>query len=193
MDVVSYPEADTPVPLRSQVLDLQHEAWPPGPGSAPPAQGCTHDPALGPVSMLLVDDGIVVAALDILHKRLLHRGQSFDVGGLSTVVTRRSRRGRGHGGHLVAAARRAMADSDLDVGLFTCDRHLQRFYEAAGWQVLPGAVLVGGTPTAPFPSDRPGFDKVTVGDFFSAHGRAHRSSFEHSRIELYPGDVDRLW
>ncbi|MCZ0971746.1 hypothetical protein O1L55_10350 [Streptomyces albulus] len=57
------------------------------------------------------------------------------------------------------------------MGLFTCDRPLRAFYESAGWHHLPGTVLVGGTPQAPFPSDRPGFDKVTMADFFSPRAR----------------------
>ncbi|SFK69247.1 hypothetical protein SAMN05216275_13256 [Streptosporangium canum] len=29
--------------------------------------------------------------------------------------------------------------------------------------------------------------------FFSVEARRHRSSFQHSRIELYPGEIDKLW
>jgi aminoglycoside 2'-N-acetyltransferase I len=65
-----------------------------------------------------------------------------------------------------------MAAGDLDLGLFTCDRPLQGFYERAGWHLLPGAVLVGGTRRSPFPSDQPGFDKVTMADCFSAEAHA---------------------
>ena len=117
----------------------------------------------------------------------------FAAGGLSTVVTNERARGRGYGGQLVSAAREEMRAQGLDLGLFTCGRPLQAFYERAGWRVLPGAVLVGGTAQAPFPSDRPGFDKVTMADFFSAAGRAAQASFEHTRIELWPGEIDKLW
>jgi hypothetical protein len=54
-------------------------------------------------------------------------------------------------------------------------------------------VLIGGTAQAPFPSDRPGFDKVTMADFFSPAGRQARPAFPHSRIELHPGEIDKLW
>ena len=72
-------------------------------------------------------------------------------------------------GGLVVAAREAIAASGADVGIFTCDRPLAPFYESAGWTVLPGTVLVGGTAEEPFPSDQ--WDKVTLARFFSA--RAH--------------------
>ncbi|MFI0786620.1 GNAT family N-acetyltransferase [Streptomyces lydicus] len=197
MQLLSFPEAATPPDLRAQVRALHDAAWPP---SDPPAGHDTdtdtdtgHDPALHPRSMLLVDDGTVLAALDVLSKPLVHAGRRYRAGGLSAVVTRPVVRGRGHGRRLVAAAHEAMSRSGLDLGVFTCDRPLRSFYESAGWQLLPGTVLVGGTPTAPFPSDRPGFDKVTMAAFFSAPARESRAAFRHTRLELYPGEIDRLW
>ncbi|WP_406507959.1 GNAT family N-acetyltransferase [Streptomyces sp. NBC_00212] len=189
MPILTYPEADTPPPLHDQVLALQDEAWPPD----VPSSGLSHDPALDPLSMLLVEDGVVLAALDILRKDIEHAGVRLRAGGLSTVVTRRAARGQGHGHRLVSAAREAMPSYGLDLGLFTCDRQLAGFYEGAGWQVLPGAVLVGGTPDDPFPSDRPGFDKVTLARFFTAKSRAAEPSFRVARIALHPGPVDKLW
>ncbi|MBL1097372.1 GNAT family N-acetyltransferase [Streptomyces sp. 205] len=208
MQILSFPEAETPPPLRAQVWELQQEAWPPVEPGAEGEPRPVHDPALRPLTMLLVDSGdgtydgeqgggvgggTVLAALDILTKTITHVGRSYRAGGLSTVVTRRAVRGRGYGARLVAAAHQAMAASGLDLGVFTCDRELQDFYTGAGWQPLPGTVLIGGTPEAPFPSDRPSFDKVTMADFFSAAARCHRADFVSARIELYPGEIDRLW
>ncbi len=195
MHIVCAPEPAVPRVLRVQVLALQDLAWPPADGERhEPKEAQGHDPALRPLSMLLVDDaGTVVSALDILTKDLLHAGRRFTAAGLSTVVTRPSVRGRGHGGRLVTAARTTMRARGADVGLFTCDRPLQRFYERAGWEVLPGTVLVGGTPASPFPSDRPGIEKVTLGAFFTAVARHARPSFAHARIPLHPGTIDKLW
>lgn len=101
-------------------------------------------------------------------------------------------RGRGHGGHLVAAARAALAaDPAVDLVLFSCDRPLAPFYEAAGFTRLPGTVLVGGTPEEPLATDAPGFDKEVLADFPGPHTDA--AAFTGVRIALYPGLVDRLW
>ncbi|MGW2157770.1 GNAT family N-acetyltransferase [Nonomuraea sp. NPDC001699] len=193
MLIRSFPEPDIPLELLAQLRDLQREAWPGHSFPAPDGGGPSHDPALAPRSMILLDGDTVVAALDILSKPLTHAGHRFRAAGLSTVVTRKAARGRGHGRHLVTAAHEAIADAGFDLALFTCDRPLQGFYESAGWSAIPGAVLVGGTPQAPFPSDQPGFDKVTMGDFLSSEGRARRLSFHHARIDLHPGEIDRLW
>ncbi|MFE9253741.1 GNAT family N-acetyltransferase [Streptomyces sp. NPDC006879] len=192
MHILSHPEAEVPTSLRAQVLALQDEAWPP---VGAPSAGPSHDPALRPRSLLLVEGpGTVVAALDVLHKPLLHAGSTYRAAGLSTVVTRRDRRGQGHGHHLVNAAReRLAAEADVDLVLFTCDRPLVAFYRGAGFGALPGAVLVGGTPDAPFPSDRPGLSKAVMVAFHSPRARARRADFEGARILLHPGTIDRLW
>lgn len=187
MRLLSFSEPATPADLRAQVVRLQDEAWPP----AEPPVG--HDPALRPLSMLLLDGDTVLSALDILFKDIEHAGQRYRAGGLSTVVTSRAVRRHGYGRQLVSAARERMRAMALDLGVFTCDRPLQSFYESAGWQLLAGTVLVGGTPEAPFPSDQPGFDKVTMGCFFSAMALQHQQSFHGARIELYPGLIDKLW
>ncbi len=178
-----------PAKLRAQVIALQEQAWPSDDPAAAP--GVTHDPALRPVSLLLVDHETVVAALDILSKDLSHGGQRYAASGLSTVVTEPAQRRKGYGRQLVTAALESMPAGGADLGIVSCDRPLQAFYEAAGWSVLPGAVLVGGTPEEPFPSDR--LDKVVLASFFSNRAQRHAQSFDQARIELYPGRIDKLW
>ncbi|WP_441245365.1 GNAT family N-acetyltransferase [Kitasatospora sp. McL0602] len=190
MRVESYPEAAVPPELRSQVWALQEQAWP----SGEPDPGLSHDPLLHPESLLLVDDdGRVLAALDLLSKDLDHAGDTYRAVGLSTVVTDREHQGRGHGRQLATAALSHLRRSGADLALFTCDRPLQHFYESAGYQLLPGTVLVGGTPEAPFPSDHPGFDKVTMAAFCTSRATAARPHFADTRIPLHPGPTDRLW
>jgi aminoglycoside 2'-N-acetyltransferase I len=191
MQTLSFPEASTPSHLRQQVLDLQDEAWPPDELSRESRNG--HDPSLSPLSMLLVDGDTVLAALDILFKEVEHEGDVYRAAGLSTVVSQTATRGAGYGRRLVQAAHDAMPSMQVDIGLFTCDRPLKGFYEKSGWRELDGTVLIGGTPADPFPSDRPGFDKVAMGDFFSSRARSNALLFHGSRIALYPGSIDKLW
>lgn len=141
--------------------------------------------------MVLVEEERVRAALDILSKPIAHRGEKYSASGLSMVVTDRAVHRRGYGKRLVEAAREAMRASGVDLAIFTCDTPLAPFYESAGFQVLGGSVLVGGTPSNPFPSDQ--FEKVTLACFFTARVRDHASDFAGARIELYSGDIDRLW
>ncbi len=189
MAILVHAQDDLPAALLDQIRALDQQAWPGDAGA--PVRAPRHDPALRPVSMTLVADGRVLAALDILTKEIEHAGERYAASGLSTVVTDESVRGRGHGRQLVSAAREAIAASGADLGIFTCDRPLGPFYESAGWAVLPGAVLVGGTPDDPFPSDQ--WDKVTLAAFFSAKAQRGAGSFAGARIGLYPGTIDKLW
>ena len=141
--------------------------------------------------MLLVRDGTVLAALDILTKTIEHEGARYTVSGLSTVVTTRPSAGRGTGTGSSWRRGSGSRTSGADLGIFTCDTPLRPFYERAGWTTLPGAVLVGGTPEDPFPSDR--FDKVTMAAFFTPRARRAAAGFTDARIALYPGEIDRLW
>ncbi|MFF3763735.1 GNAT family N-acetyltransferase [Streptomyces sp. NPDC001922] len=186
--IEQYEQAAVPPELRDRIRELEEQAWPSADGHA---EGPAHDPALRPLVLALVDRGTAVASLSVLTKELTHRGRSFVASGLSAVVTDRAERGRGHGHRLVTAAREVIRSSGADLGLFTCDPPLRGFYEKAGWRVLPGTTLVGGTPQAPFPSDR--FDKVTLAAFFTPRSVRYAETFEQARIELYPGEIDKLW
>jgi GNAT superfamily N-acetyltransferase len=189
MLVVSFPEAKVPHDLRVQVMALQDQAWPPEQPSGPEPW---HDPAQHPVSVLLLSEsGVVVAALDILTKEISHVGRAFTASGISAMVTDEQHRGKGHGRLLAEAARTLMATNGADLGIFTCDTPLRSFYESAGWEHLPGTVLIGGTPDDPYPSDR--LEKVTMASFFTPAARAARPSFVGARVELYSGTIDRLW
>jgi GNAT superfamily N-acetyltransferase len=188
VQIRSWPDSTVPPKLRAQVVALREQAWP---SDDPVAVGAGHDPALRPVSMLLVEGETVMAALDILSKEIHHAGRRYTARGLSAVVTDHAHRGKGYGRQLVVAARTAIRESGADLGIFTCDRPLRSFYESAGWATLDGAVLIGGTPEEPFPSDR--FDKVVMAAFFSDVAQRHAESFRQARIELYPGQIDKLW
>ncbi len=189
MEVVSFPESEVPGSLRAQVLALQDQAWP---EDAPSGEtSLVHDPSLQPLSMILVEGGRVLAALDVLSKEIVHDGVRYSASGLSTVVTDLAEQRKGYGRRLVEAAREAIRDAGADLSIFTCDRHLQGFYERAGFSILAGTAIIGGTREDPFPSDR--FDKVTVAAFFSGLTLEHADSFEGARIELYPGLIDKLW
>lgn len=174
--------------LRLEMLRLQRQVWP---SDELLEVRTVHDPRLKPLSMLLIDDGRVCSALDVLSKTITFAGQEWRASGLSTVVTDRALRGRGYGRRLVRAAREQIAGSGADVGLFTCDTPLRGFYVEGGWDLLPGTVLVGGTEAEPFPSDQ--FDKVTFGGFFTPAALEARHAFVGSRVPLYSGTIDKLW
>jgi aminoglycoside 2'-N-acetyltransferase I len=210
MEIRSWPWDVAPQHIRAQVLALQDAEWPetaaagdaaaaaastqpPETGGAEPpaAAAAGHDPALRPVTLVLLDGDVVVVTLDILSKQIEHGGGRWSASGLSAVVTDPAQRGKGYGTRLVVAARTAMRAAGADLGVFSCDAALVQFYAGAGWRELPGAVLVGGTPEDPLPTDALG--KVVLAEFFSGRARSRAASFRDARIALFPGKIDKLW
>ena len=185
--IASYEDAALPLDVRRQVDALEAQAWPQSPAVPPHS----HDPLLKPVAMVMLVDGRVVSSLAILSKDIVHQGIRFAASGLSAVVTDQAVRKRGYGHSLVTAGKQAIRASGADLGIFTCDEPLLGFYESAGWELLPGTSLIGGTQQVPLPSDL--FGKVTVALFFTEHAQRHAASFVGARVELYPGEIDRLW
>jgi aminoglycoside 2'-N-acetyltransferase I len=118
-----------------------------------------------------------------------HDGRQLRASGLSSVATHPQHLRRGHGRRLVQAVRAALSTTGIDLAIFTCDRELGGFYVAAGWDLVPDAVLVGGTVDDPFRSDQ--FDKVVLVARFTDAGWA--ADLDGRDIALYPGSWDRLW
>jgi aminoglycoside 2'-N-acetyltransferase I len=185
--IASFPLPEVPSQLATRWLALVDQEWPPEHDRSGPE----HDPLLDPRLVVLLDGDDLVSSTVVLTKSIEHEGRSFVATGMSAVVTDPSKRGRGHGLHLVTETRRLMNRGGADLALFTCDRPLGSFYVRAGFEVLIGSSVVGGTPDQPFASDQ--FDKVTFAAFFSPHGRRHAATFRQARIHLYPGTIDRLW
>jgi hypothetical protein len=113
MHIESYPEAEVPPHLRAQLVEVQAQARP----SDTPTLDPWHDPALVPLSVLLLDGDHLLAALDILYTRFMHRGETHAASGLSAVGTDLSEQGKGHGGRLVGEARRMIAASGADLAI----------------------------------------------------------------------------
>ena len=180
--IVVAPELGLEATLRRQVVALREQEWP---EEADDVE-FTHDPALDPMTMVLINHDRVVAALDILAKAIEHRGVAYRACGLSTVVTDAALRGNGFGRLLVTAARERMSDS-FDLCVFTCDPSQRAFYERMGFEELVGTVLVGGTPGAPLRSDV--LNKVVFAEGYTTP----LDGYVGVEVAIYPGLIDRLW
>lgn len=85
-----------------------------------------------------------------------------------------------------------MIAQPLDLGVLTCDRPLRALYEGAGWSVLPGAVLVGGTRQA-LPQRPAQLRQDHDVGLLLGNGPRGVDDVPALRIELYPGEIDKLW
>lgn len=135
-----YPQEVCGAAIERAILDLEATAWDRTPGETFPSAPETHA-----ASFVLLEGERAVCHVGIRRARLLHRGQSYAVCGLSEVVTHPLRRGQGLATALCLRAAEWIRAQGVDLSLFTCAPERAALYGRAGWEPIPGACLVGGT------------------------------------------------
>lgn len=135
-----YPQEVRGAAIERAILDLEATAWDRTPGETFPSALETHA-----ASFVLLEGERAVCHVGIRRARLLHRGQSYAVCGLSEVVTHPLRRGQGLATALCLRAAEWIRAQGADLSLFTCAPERAALYGRAGWEPIPGACLVGGT------------------------------------------------
>ena len=105
-----YPQEVRGAAIERAILDLEATAWDREPGETFPSAPETHA-----ASFVLLEGERAVCHVGIRRARLLHRGQSYAVCGLSEVVTHPLRRGQGLATALClrAGARRPLRQGGL--------------------------------------------------------------------------------
>ena len=105
-----YPQEVRGAAIERAILDLEATAWDRTPGETFPSAPETHA-----ASFVLLEGEMAVCHVGIRRARLLHRGQSYAVCGLSEVVTHPLRRGQGLATALClrAGARRPLRQGGL--------------------------------------------------------------------------------
>src|SRR5438874_6935227 len=86
-----------------------------------------------PTHFLLIDGEVLVSHASVNFRAVEHGGQSYLVGGLSTVFTYPAYRGAGCAVQVVRAATTHLRASEADLAMLFCRDTLRDFYSAAGW------------------------------------------------------------
>lgn len=169
--------------LRHAIALLQHRV---APDTVPPPSDPTepeHDPMLDAMSFYLVDGRQVVSYAAVVHRQVAHDGTQLRLAGLSCVATDPEYQRRGLGARTVAAATRCIEDSNADIGIFTCDPPLARFYQrAGGWAVTPGIILLGSRHPDALSSAALG--KAVLMHLISERARAMAADLHAATIDL---------
>lgn len=170
-------------PLRRMIALLQHRVAPDCVAAPSDPTEPEHDPMFDAMSFYLVDGRQVVSYAAVVHRQIAHAGTQLRLAGLSCVATDPDYQRRGLGARTVAAATRCIEDSDVDIGIFTCDPPLARFYErAGGWPVAPSIVLIGSRHPSALSSVVLG--KTVLMRLFSERARAMAADLRAATIDL---------
>ena len=93
--------------------------------------------ALGGMHALAWEAGELVGHGSVIGRRLLHGGRALRAGYVEGVGVRADRRGRGHGGALMAALERVIRGA-YELGALGATDEAAAFYAARGWQQWRG-------------------------------------------------------
>jgi aminoglycoside 2'-N-acetyltransferase I len=186
--LLAYPQEDLPHHLKAQIIAHFDSEWPSALSAAERLQHPLHDPNCHPVTLLIVEDG-VVSYLAIPSTVIHHAGHTYKASGLSGVITHPVYRRHGYGRQLVTAARDLIAAGDADIGVFTCDPPLVAIYTRCGCRAMEHAAIIGGTREKPFPADALG--KRTRMGVFSERAKQHHPDFAGASlyVDLRDGDL----
>jgi aminoglycoside 2'-N-acetyltransferase I len=102
--------------------------------------------SLGGVHALAWEDGELVGHASVIQRRLLHAGRALRTGYVEGVGVRPDRRGRGHGGAMMAALERVVRGA-YDLGALGATDQAAPLYAARGWKLWRGpawALTPGG-------------------------------------------------
>jgi aminoglycoside 2'-N-acetyltransferase I len=184
VDLVTYADEALPEHLKCQILSFHRIQWPTGYTGQNQLRTWIQRPWYHPVHIALVHDDLLISYAGVVWKHLDHAGEVYKTFGLSGVFTYPAFRRQGYGRRVVDAGTAYIQRAEPDIGLFTCAPRLIPFYAAGGWEWVPNAVLLGGPPGNPEPSD-----EETMMRFFSEQGVRGRAAFASIPISF----DDDLW
>jgi predicted GNAT family N-acyltransferase len=118
----------------------------------------------------------------VIWVNFAHAGETYRLYCLGDVLTYPAFRKRGHGGEVVAAATRLIAeDPAADAAILFTDPATTAFYAAHGWETMPTLTATFGHPVASDPSEG-----TAMMLFLSERAKRRRADFETQTLKL-PG------
>lgn len=178
---IIYPQDQLPDHLKCQILSFLRIHYPGGFTGPNRLRDWISPPDDHPISIMLVEKGILISHTEVVWKALEHAGITYKAYGLTGVFTYPAFRDQGYGRQIVELGTAYIDASDGDIGIFHCAPHLKSFYAHSGWSVIEQATTLIGDRTAPTMSD-----EVMMMRFLTEKGRQGRAAFEQH--PLYFGE-----
>ena len=116
---------------------------------------------------------------EVVWKYLKHAGETYKAYGLTSVFTYPGLRRRGYGTQIVNAGTDYIKLSDADIGIFTCDLSLERFYSRCGWIPMKDATVLIEPEGKPIIANKP-----MMMLFLSEKGKRGRPAFEREPVHF---------
>lgn len=188
--LLKFPQEECPSYLKEQIIFLMKNEWPQAFEDKDVAIQWPNCIETHPISLVLVENNIVISHVAVPSKYIKHNGQTYKAFGLSEVMTNPYYRNQGFGLKLIKEAGLLIEKSEPDISIFTCKPSLVSFYTQGEWEYSKSTHLIGGTRNKPFRSDSLGLS--TMIRFFSDKAQTNRLEFEETNVYLELGE-GKLW
>ena len=129
--------------------------------------------------MVLVENGILISHAEVVWKNLEHAGETYRAYGLTGVFTYPGHRRQGYGTQIVDAGTEYIVATDADIGIFSCDPSLKRFYARCGWVPMKKVKILIEPEGQPLV-----VDELTMMLFLSEKGKRARPAFESEPVQF---------
>lgn len=172
-----YLQDELPLHLKCQILSFLRIKWTDGFVGVNRLRDWISPSDLHPVSILLVEQDILISHTEVVWKYLEHNGEQYKAYGLSGVFTYPAFRNQGYGHQIVKLGTEYIEASDADIGILHCAYNLKTFYTACGWIAMENMITLIGSQETPIVSD-----ELSMMRFISEKGRDKQKTFKKSRL-----------
>jgi GNAT superfamily N-acetyltransferase len=173
----SYLKPDLPRDISIQIAGYVRTQWPQFIGRqtkcdwTPYPDWCLH--------FVIVEGDVLISHAIAASRKIEHGGQTYNVGGLSSVFCYPSHRGSGFGEQVVTAATEHLrSDPSVDFALLFCGQRVRTLYERTGWELVPAPRIYSGDRANPALYN----DGFVMGVFLTDKGRAFRPILEQEPV-----------
>ncbi|MBK3496513.1 GNAT family N-acetyltransferase [Viridibacillus sp. YIM B01967] len=173
-----------PNALRRDIAEMLHRVWPEFFSLSGETIPEVHDKEFNVRSFYSYMDGKLVSYVGVVRRTINHKGQTFNIAGLSCVATDPNHHGQGLGLQTVAEATKWIEkQNNIDFGIFTCKPSLAYFYNRAGaWPIVSDVVLIGSEDEGALSSESLGV--VVLMHLFSESSKLNSSMLRNTTINL---------
>lgn len=140
----AFPRDQIPAHFACQIRSYSRIQWP-GLNASTALWPPFADPSL---HFLLTDGDLLIAHAATRIRAIIHNNITYQIAGLSTVFTYPDYRGQGHGQRIIQVVTDHIRASGADCAMLFCGDRILPLYIRLGWQHLPTARIMYGTPPA---------------------------------------------
>lgn len=140
-----------------------------------------YPPELKPVHFVMAEGDSLLSYATLMKRNISHVNQDFTIYGFGNMFTFAPYRKHGYGRKILHAATQYIQQSDVDVAILFCDKSLEGYYAAEGWQTTLSPTHLG------YPNEQNLYEPLRMMLFISEKGKAAQTDFENSPLWIdYP-------